>query len=209
MIVYKIKNSKNGKLYFGITQGTLTKRWSEHKCKSKTGKSHLHNAIRKYGIDSFNIDLVKKCSTENEMYKLEVYLIAKYQTNNPKYGYNNSIGGEKSSMGKTLSKETKEKISKYQRGRKRKPHSMSTKEKMRESAKGRDMSKAIEASSRLRKGKPSHNRVRVRLLETGEEFESITQASEHFGISISSISNNLTGRSNKTKLGRWEYLHEN
>ena len=86
---------------------------------------------------------------------------------------------------------------------------MSTKEKMRESAKGRDMSKAIEASSRLRKGKPSHNRVRVRLLETGEEFESITQASEHFGISISSISNNLTGRSNKTKLGRWEYLHEN
>jgi group I intron endonuclease len=208
-IVYRIKNKVNGKRYFGITKCSINKRWNEHRCKSKNGSSHLSRSIRKYGADNFQIKTIQECETEGEMYEAEINLIAKYKTNNPLFGYNNSTGGEVSSKGKKLSEETKRKISNAQKGKKRKPLSDELKRRLSNIAKGRDMSKAIEASSRLRKGKPSHNRVRVRLLETGEEFESITQASEHFGISKSSIANNLSERSNKTRVGKWEYVHEN
>lgn len=208
MIVYRIKNKQNDKLYFGITKCSLKKRWSEHKCKSKTGKSHLHNAMRKYGIDSFDIDMVKICDNEDEMYSLEIDLIKKHKTNNPKYGYNNSIGGEKSSLGKRLSEEVKAKISKSQKGKKRRPHSIESRKKMSESAKGRDMSKAVNKSAKLRRGKPAKNRKPVVLCD-GRMFNSISEAAAFFEISIGSISNNLNGISKTTKVGKWEYAQTN
>jgi group I intron endonuclease len=208
MIVYRIKNKQNGKLYFGITKCRLKKRWNEHKCKSKTGKSHLHNAMRKYGIDSFDIETVKVCDSEDEMYSLEVSLIKNHKTNNPKYGYNNSIGGEKSSLGKRLSEEVKAKISKSQKGKKRRPHSIEARKKMSESAKGRDMSKAVNRSAQLRRGQAAKNRRPVVLCD-GRKFESISEAAAFFGISIGCISNNLNGISKKTKVGRWEYVKTN
>ena len=208
MTVYRIKNKENGKLYFGITKCRLNKRWNEHKCKSKNGKSHLHYAIRKYGIDCFDIEIVRVCESEDEMYSLEIDLIKKHKTNNPKYGYNNSIGGEKSSLGKRLSKEAKAKISKYQKGKKRKPHSIDVRKKMSESAKGRDMSRAVNKSAELRRGKPAKNRRPIVLCD-GRVFESITEAAAFFDISIGSISNNLNGISKTTKLGKWEYVKMN
>ena len=77
----------------------------------------------KYGVEFFIISVVKVCSNEKEMYDLEKRCISKYKTNNREYGYNHSTGGEISSKGRFLSKETKSKISDYQKTRKRKPQS--------------------------------------------------------------------------------------
>lgn len=208
MIVYRITNKVNGKLYFGITKRKLQKRWNEHKHNSKCKKSHLYLAMRKYGIENFIIEIVKVCDSDIEMYGLEKELIKKHNSNNKEFGYNNSIGGEVSSKGKSLSDETKKKISEYQKNRKRKPHSEKTKIKIRESAKGRDMSKAIRKSSKKRKGKQSHN-IRAITLNGVKNYSSITKASIDCGISITSISNNLKGLSKTTKLGVWEYQVKN
>ncbi len=158
MIVYKITNNINGKLYFGITKCDLNKRWAEHKCKSKTNNSHLGLAIRKYGIVNFKIESIKVCDSESEMYDLEVEFIKEYKTNNPLFGYNNSTGGETSSKGKKLSKEAKVKISEYQKTRDRKPHSEETKLKMREAALKNKSYLNLIKSYGHNKGKPAHNK---------------------------------------------------
>jgi len=203
MIVYKITNIINNKLYFGITKCSLNKRWNEHKCKSKSCKSHLYLSIKKYGITNFIIEKICDCETEDEMYDLEIYFIKTNKTNNPKYGYNNSSGGEVSSKGKKLSNETKLKISNYQKQRVRKPHSEETKKNMSIASKGRDMSLAVKSSALKRKGKPSLNRKKV-ILNDKVIFDSLTEASIKTGIKISTISNNLKGLSKKTKYGIWK-----
>lgn len=130
MIVYKIINKINGKLYFGITKCSVQKRWNEHKSKAKNGKTHLALAIRKYGIENFIIEKILECVSEQEMYETEINLISKYKTNNPSFGYNNSTGGEFSSKGKKLSIEARKKISEFQKLRIRKPMSDETKNKI-------------------------------------------------------------------------------
>lgn len=182
MIVYKITNKINGKLYFGISKCSIKKRWNEHKSKSRSGKSHLSLAIKKYGVSSFCIELIRECFSEKEMYDLEIDFIKKYKTNNPLYGYNNSCGGEVSSKGKTLSDETRRKISEYQKVRDRKPHSEQAKKNMSILAKGRDMTELIKKSALKRKGKQSHNICSVSKYSNNnvfiEKYSSLTLAAK-------------------------------
>jgi len=209
MVVYKIVNIVNNKLYFGVTKCDLKKRWNEHKCKSRSGKSHLYCSIRKYGIDNFIIEEVFKCNTESEMYELEVDMIKKYQTNNPLFGYNNSIGGEVSSKGKKLSKETKSIISKFQKERVRNPHSKETKDKMSKSAKGRDMSIAIKNSAIKRKGQKAHNICKVSKYTLNnvflEEFNSLTDAAKNVNGCVSAFGALRIGRLKTYKKFIWKF----
>lgn len=211
-IVYQIKNTVNNKLYFGVTKCSIRKRWIQHKCNSSRKKYHLYRAMIKYGVENFSISLIKECDSEDEMYSIEKELIKKHRTNEKEFGYNNSIGGEASSKGKKLSTEQILKISEFQKKRKRKPFSEETIIKMRQSAKGRDMSKAVYASAMIRRGKPSKNRMAV--LSTDKhgaikKYESITIASKITGISLTSISNNLLGYSKTAGGLTWYYQHKN
>jgi len=83
MIVYKIKNNINGKLYIGITNN-LNKRWEQHKKDAFTDKAQaekpLYNAIRKYGIESFSIELIEECLTEEKAIEKETFYIVKFNT---------------------------------------------------------------------------------------------------------------------------------
>lgn len=210
--VYKVTNLLNGKLYFGITKQPIKKRWIQHKCNSTRKGYHLYNAMLKYGIDRFTIDVVKICESELEMYELEKQLISKFNTTNPEYGYNNSTGGELSTKGSKRTEEQKQRISEYQQGRKRKPHSEKAKVNMSIAAKGRDMSIQVANSARLRMGKPAHNKTPV--FSTDKDgcivkYDSITEASRATGILISSIVNNLSNKS-KTAGGLiWDYQQQN
>lgn len=81
----------NGKRYIGLTTQNLKKRW-------KGGSGYrtqplVYRAILKYGWKNV-VHQVFECETESEMKYLEKYLIAYYQTTNPKYGYNITEGGE-------------------------------------------------------------------------------------------------------------------
>ena len=90
--VYKHTNVKNGKVYIGITNQPKEKRWANGK-----GYSHCRkfdNAIKKYGWDAFNHEVVKEGITKEEAVNLEQKLIADNNACDDKYGYNLTSGGE-------------------------------------------------------------------------------------------------------------------
>lgn len=96
MYVYKITNKVNGMLYIGMTTCSLAKRWREHKCAAKAGlDTPLYNAIRKYGLETFEIILVYEGKTREEIQEKEKALIAQYNTYvRSGCGYNLTLGGE-------------------------------------------------------------------------------------------------------------------
>jgi predicted GIY-YIG superfamily endonuclease len=53
-IVYKLTNKLNGKVYVGQTKNTVERRVRSH---VKTKRSLIGKAIRKYGIESFEISI--------------------------------------------------------------------------------------------------------------------------------------------------------
>lgn len=106
----------NNKLYIGITHLKPEHRWL-----SDGGGYKLctlfWRAIQKYGWDNIkHIVLLENLSKEMAC-ECEKYLIAKFQTNNPKYGYNNSLGGESGSFGHIMTLETRKRISEANKGR--------------------------------------------------------------------------------------------
>ena len=77
MLVYKISNTDNDKLYIGSTKNDLTKRLCQHKCCCKIGKSKLYQAMREIGTEKFNIELLVEC---DELRKREQMFIEAFQT---------------------------------------------------------------------------------------------------------------------------------
>ena len=87
--VYKITNLINSKYYIGMTKQTIKRRFSQHKESSKKGKSYLYNAIRKYGVENFEIEQLFEFNSKEECCNKEMELISE-NTN----GYNLAKGGE-------------------------------------------------------------------------------------------------------------------
>lgn len=97
--IYKIKNKKDGKIYIGQTINTVEYRfkqhWRETKSEYKLGKttSYFHNALYKYGIDSFTVDILEEVEN-NELNQREIYWIKELNSTNREIGYNIGLGGE-------------------------------------------------------------------------------------------------------------------
>ena len=110
--IYKATNTVNGKVYIGqTTRKKWEKRWKEHikEAKDKSYSStHLQNSIRKYGEKAFSIKKIDTANNQNELDGKEKDWIKKYNSMNPKKGYNMRDGGE----GGKLRPEVKEKIKK-------------------------------------------------------------------------------------------------
>lgn len=105
--VYK-HTCSNGKVYIGITSKVPPVRWN--KGKGYRNNAHFYKAIQKYGWDNIQHEILFEGLTKEEACQKEIELIAKYKSNEPKYGYNRAIGGDVNT-GYTLSDETKRKIS--------------------------------------------------------------------------------------------------
>lgn len=130
-----IHTCPNGKRYVGITTYPKPEyRWQ--KGKGYQTNKHFYSAIKKYGWSSITHE-VFEVESEEEMYRKEVELISFYHSNDPRYGYNNSSGGEKSALGCKCSEEAKRKISEANRKRWSDPE---YREKMLEVRKGRVLS---------------------------------------------------------------------
>lgn len=97
--IYKITNNINGKVYIGRTQKTIQERFNEH-CAAALNLAIdskylllIQKAIRKYGVDSFRLDLVFSCETFEEYETKEQEFILMYDSRNINKGYNIHIGG--------------------------------------------------------------------------------------------------------------------
>ena len=114
-IVYKHTNLLNNKIYICITsQKPYYNRWR------KDGIGYrecpfFYKAIQKYGWENFKHEILFTNLSKNEAEQKEIELIKQYKSNNPKFGYNISNGGN--AIGK-MSEETKIKISNSLKGRK-------------------------------------------------------------------------------------------
>lgn len=216
-IVYK-HTSPSGKVYIGITCQNVCKRW-------KNGKGYelctaFYRAILKYGWDNIQHEILYTGLTKIEACARERLLIAKYLSNDPRYGYNLTSGGEHYEQGEEATLRLSESLKKYyfehpearikiSEGQKGRKASSETKEKMSKARKAyleahpekrmecgnskRGTHLSLEARQKLRE----INQKRVICVETGEIFESIKAAALFAGVRNTAISNNLAGRSQR------------
>ncbi len=112
MLIYQVVNKISGKSYIGQTKFDLKKRIKGHKDKSIKSNTYFPNAIKKYGIKSFEWKTIRYCNSKQELNMWEKYYIKKLQTKYPN-GYNLSSGGDGGDhfLGKKHTKEAREKMS--------------------------------------------------------------------------------------------------
>ena len=118
--IYKITNTVTNKVYVGQAVSHILnhkkyrpyghkRRFKSHISEafsSKKNQSHfLNNAIRKYGVDDFKVELIECCDI-NMSDEREIYYIKYYNSLYP-YGYNLKNGGHKF----THSEESKKRLS--------------------------------------------------------------------------------------------------
>ena len=89
MIIYKATNKTNGKSYIGQSTFDLEKRKGEHLKGSQRQKPKyfLHRAIKKYGMNDFDWEVLAECETKEELDRTELWFIRKHKTITP-HGYN-------------------------------------------------------------------------------------------------------------------------
>lgn len=93
--IYVIKNHVSGKVYVGQS-ANLKRRFSTHKRQLRKGEhynAHLQSAFIKYGEKAFTIEVLCECK-RSELDDLECYYIDKFDSTNPKKGYNKCSGGQ-------------------------------------------------------------------------------------------------------------------
>lgn len=93
-LIYKA-TSPSGKSYIGQTRNDIYTRWRDHGYDAHNPNQDrcklLNCAIRKYGIDNFQLETVCECENE-QLNNIEEYCIKEYNTIKP-FGYNLKPGG--------------------------------------------------------------------------------------------------------------------
>jgi group I intron endonuclease len=113
-IIYKATNLINGKCYIGQTTRGFEKRVREHNNLSGNTKGYyFHNAVRKYGKDNFEWEILCECESKTMLDIMETFKIMVNHSHISEGGYNLTWGGE-GSIGLKLSEETKERM-RYER----------------------------------------------------------------------------------------------
>jgi group I intron endonuclease len=141
MIIYKIENKINGKIYIGKTHRVLSSRIRAHVYENK---SYVQRALNKFGLQSFEISVIDKADTAEILNEKEKHWIKIFGSKFP-YGYNLTDGGDglvnpseetrrkmRTMLGKTHTEPTKQKMSASGGNRRGVKTSEATKQKQRE-----------------------------------------------------------------------------
>lgn len=205
----------NGKRYVGITGQSLKERWRVNGNGYKPQKL-VCRAIQKYKWENVKHIIVAEKLSVDEAGELEKSLISKYNTTNPSFGYNQSIGGENSPIGVKRSEETRRKLSESHKGKyfgDRKCHlTEEQKQRLREINRGKTVSEEVKKilSEKNKGRKPSAlaiQRVKevcnkpVICIETGKRYDSATIAAKETGVPRNTITRHCRG---EVKKPRWK-----
>lgn len=208
MIIYCITNKLNGKQYVGQTVRSLEERYSEHcrKLNTVVGK-----AIKKYGKENFNIEILDSSLIIDDLNDKETYWIKEKNTIIPN-GYNLCYGGN-STLGYTHKNESKLKMSTTKKrlgnmvGEKNhfhgKKHTAETRRKMSDSWTD-ERKKHLAEMSRERNMR--NQAVKVKNVTTGEVFNSIKEAAEKFDLKSTNITRVCRGGRKSAGGFEWEYV---
>lgn len=185
--VYK-HTSPSGKVYIGITSRKAEKRWG-HGSNYRYNR-YFYSAIKKYGWENITHEILFENLDKQSAEQKEVELIALYQSNDKRFGYNLTSGGE---SGKQLSAETRKKLSDAHKGKKLGPCSEERK---------RRISQARVGKKHPHKGVPRSAECMAKIIiktqkavlqytKTGDfiaEYTSGKEAAETTGVSAQHIS---------------------
>lgn len=96
MQIYLIRNLTNNKIYIG----------KEVRIRSSYYGSGVKilKAIKKYGKQNFSKEILEVCTSIKQLCEREQFYIAKYNSRDPKIGYNLAAGGEGGDTGKSWTK---------------------------------------------------------------------------------------------------------
>jgi group I intron endonuclease len=199
--VYK-HTSPDGKIYIGCTSQRPERRWDNGNGYKHNHKTFFHD-IEKIGWDNFTHEIVASDLSESEGFALETELIRKYNTVNPKYGYNKSIGG-KGPVGCVHDEEFRRKRSEATRGVNNpmygKPCEGERRRKISEAHKG--MRHTPESIEKMR---IVHSK-RIMCVETGEVYSSVLEAASAIGAHPQNISAVCCGKQKTCRGYRWLYI---
>lgn len=203
MIIYKITNKINGKVYIGQTTLTINRRWYYH-CYKSSGCTFLHRAIEKYGAENFTIEQVDAANNKFELDQKEQFWIQHYNSLTPN-GYNLKTGGATP----LYSEESKKQMSVNHAdvSGENNPRfgvqlTAATKKKISDSHKGKRLSDEHKEKCRL----SSPKRKVVKNLDTGEVFVSCKLAEKTYGLSNCAIQKVCSGKGISAGGYRWCYL---
>ena len=92
IVIYKAQNKINGKIYIGKTNN-LPKRIREHTRYDVNNNLMFHKAIKSYGEENFEWEVIDQTDDLQKANELESYYIKKYNSFKPN-GYNMTFGGD-------------------------------------------------------------------------------------------------------------------
>jgi group I intron endonuclease len=93
MIIYKVTNLSNGKVYIGKTVSKLSKRKAGHYNSSKRGsETNFHRALRAYPENCFKWEILAVANDNEELNIFEIKYIEEFDSY--KNGYNMTCGGD-------------------------------------------------------------------------------------------------------------------
>ena len=167
--IYKIENLINHKVYIGQSKNIIARCFAHLQPKGEHCVD-LRDDFQKYGYDNFSFEVIKQTYDLNYW---EIFLIQIYDSTNPEYGYNISIGGNGGNHGPEVNR----KISESLKGHK---HSEETKLKI----------------GMAHEGRPSHNKGN-HLSEETRRKQSLAKLGTHLSLE------RKQHLSNKNKGLRW------
>jgi group I intron endonuclease len=96
MYIYKFTHTETGRCYIGQTIQDLNQRRLEHIADSRhTPRTyHFHNALKKYGVDSFSFEVIAEATTLDELNLLEEKYIQEFDATDNGFNIRNG-GGNK------------------------------------------------------------------------------------------------------------------
>ena len=208
--VYMHVNKTNGKKYIGITKNKPEERWQNG---YGYKKQVFYNAIQKYGWDNFEHIILFENISEDEASKKEIEMISKYKSNDKRYGYNISCGGENGHNDLWNDEEyrlrqVQERKTRWNNEEFRKHHA----ERLRLAMAKNSYKKAIAKSTKERWENGCFDEVHCKpiiCLETGEVYKSITEASKITNIGRCDIGKCCLGKEMTAKGYHWQYYSEN
>ena len=225
--VYVHINKFNNKKYVGITKQNLNKRWQYgHGYFNKGKTNYFWNAIQKYGWNGFEHIVLDDNLTYDEANNKERYYIALYNSNNSKYGYNLTLGGD-GFCGQKRSEETKLKISNslkeyykdkhsYWYGKKIPPEVIEKQKRTKKLNPYRHTKEWKLQHSKQLKGANNVRSRPVRCINTGATFSNSREAAEYYNTDSSRIHKCCKGIEKSSgkhpETGEklfWEYVDKN
>ena len=191
MIIYKITNKANGKVYIGQTVKSLAARWKRHCWDAEPGHKNSHlplqQDISKFGPSAFTVEQIDIACTREELDEKERYWIGFYESKQPK-GYNYYCGGN----GYIPTEEALNKCRGNNHWTHKKAVSQETKARM----------------SAAQQGAKSNNHKACKCMETSETFPCVRAAARKYGLQECHIHEVCKGHRKRCGKLHWIYISD-